>query len=241
MPPGQRRKHTWEIVPVSLANLKDRNLSDEREFHVPLFLTSCGEELSYEEGFRYFQDPQAMIRKRMQALFAGAPDDPETVEGVLEAGGAKDSEAETRVGEEQIRNSLDFGVDVAAVNPRMGASIECAACAVAAENGVEPDGIKAALRRAAEADPGRTAWMLGELGGRPCSGSLGDFEIERRGVPPKPFPAGEFSHGLVSTVDGAGSRELVLLFRKVSCSRLFPVESNPRSKIVPLIQLRVPY
>ncbi|GIW71663.1 MAG: hypothetical protein KatS3mg102_1205 [Planctomycetota bacterium] len=122
-------------------------------------------------------------------------------------------------GAEPLEEALALGIALAEDKPRLGALVLGTVAAEAAARRCQRQPIELALEQLGALASGRAAWVLEELCRWP-----GDLELQlrashelaacrRRGLPSRPPRTGEFSHGWVSGVDGAGARHLQLYFR----------------------------
>jgi hypothetical protein len=118
-----------------------------------------------------------------------------------------------------VRNLFGCASTLAEHNPKDAAPVFVVAAAIAHEHGLAPRDCARALDMAADTRSDRVAWFLRALGEMPAGGALAEkartlaAALGEAGIRPRPPLCGEFSHGIVTNVDGAGSRSVMLFYR----------------------------
>jgi hypothetical protein len=206
-------------VPVLLAAMRDDSVPDERKFNVGPALHLLGGALSDEEYRGFFRDFEGTAKEMKRRKLSTVVLDTAAVEQTLVAQELIKHEAPAHPSEKDFALSVGMGLEMCEASPDAGAAIVTTAVAIAIEHGVIGDEPPAVLDRLGDMRTRRAAWFLRELGALPGSRSAGvrarDLarELETAGVEPGAPPTGEFAFGHLSSVDGSGSRTLMLFFR----------------------------
>lgn len=209
-----------QVVPFAEQALRDPGLVDERKLVLSPILSSLGRELTDEELATCFADLPGALAQAARKAGAGMADAADQVEASLHMAGLVATPGQGPVSPENVQQALGMAAVASEGNGPLGATALAVTAAVAFELGhPDTDGLCAALETAARADPERALALLSELATWPNAGALGvkagelSERLRGEGVSPRPVPAPRFSHGLVSRVDGAGSRAFQLLFQ----------------------------
>lgn len=212
--------------------LRDPNTSDDRKFILGPAAFQCEIPMTEEEFRGLFKDFESISARKFKEYADGILDNPQSIDKVLigselpipEGGKIQSAPVELATPTEPLTaQSLETELNRAGAlcqhNSAVGAALMVLTLAVGKSLGVELPEWEKYLEFAARADNGRAAWYLGELGRMPglgelavAAGKLGS-DLVRSGVRPRCPVGGEYSHGWVSQVDGAGSRSLNLYFR----------------------------
>ena len=204
--------------PVLLEAVKKTEVPDDRKFMLGPAYVLCGDELSNEDYRKYFRDFDAVARQMFEKVGDEASDQPESVHRALIAMELLEEEDEERL-DESIEPVVASCLALCLRNPEAAAATLCAATAIACEKQVESESFQLALETVADRPSPRVAWYLGELGRWPGCGELGKraatlaSTMEAGGTTARCTLFREFSHGVVSMVDGIGSRSVTLFFR----------------------------
>lgn len=200
--------------------IRDTGLADERKLIVSTVITLSGREIDPAELEGCFVDFAGTLERTAREVGSTLSDDAEQVESWLQAAGTAGL-ADGGVGEEQLARTLAMAALLAETNPRVGATAMVIVSAVGHETcRKREEELCMALEAAARFDPERGLALLTELATWPNTAALGakarelSVRLRAQGVRPWPLPAPVFSHGLVSTVDGSGSRALQLYYRQ---------------------------
>ncbi|MBI3271402.1 MAG: hypothetical protein HYZ53_20595 [Planctomycetes bacterium] len=215
----RRERVASDAVPILRAALKDPAVEDDRKYVLGPFLEACGVELPQAEYEACFGDFAATAERRNAAFLAEMSADMESVEQALRESGILGIEPPAVPTVEAFRTAFGFGLGLARHNPDAAAVHLSTAAAIATEHRLLEEDAGKALTCVAELGTPRAAWYLSELGAWPALGEFGDGarslaeELGASGVAPCAPPTPTYSHGLVSSVDGAGSRSLTLFYR----------------------------
>lgn len=201
--------------------IHDPGLADARKVTVTTILALSGRELSEEERANCFVDLSQALHEAARDRASSMLDTAEQVECMFEAAGLVDVQDYSVLVLEQVDSALKVAALTAQSNPRVGTTALVASAAVGAQLGYpQPDRLCQILEAAALLDPERALALLTELATWPNTGPFGaqaralSMRLRAEGVSPRPLPAPVFSHGLVTTVDGSGSRALLLLYHQ---------------------------
>jgi hypothetical protein len=219
VPARTRERLGSSAAPVLLAAMRDPSVPDERKYSVGPVLDLFGAGIpddEYRACFRDFeQTATEMRRKKLREVTV----DLESIEHALVMEHLVRHEGPADPSEDDFAATLSTGIEMCEDSPEAGAALVATAAAIALEHGALGEHLPAVVERLADVGTRRAAWFLRELGMLPCSGLLGGRarELARGlaldGVEPDPPPAGEFTHGMVSSVDGSGSRTFMLFYR----------------------------
>jgi hypothetical protein len=221
-PPATRERFVQSAVPLLRAALKDSRLPDEQKFEVGMLLSAAGVEIpqkEYEACFRNFKSVSARKTAEQMKAFSASMS---SIESILVHGGLIEAGRPVSPSAQDFRDTFSLGTKMAGANPEAGGWLLSVVAALAAEHGKLPLDVQAAILAASRTGTPVAAWCLEELGAWPALGSLGDkarvlaAEMRASGLVPSLDPRREFSHGIVSNVDGMGSRSLALFFRALS-------------------------
>ena len=214
-----RERLAGTAVPVLRAALKDAGLSDDRKYELGPLIDAAGIELPRREYEACFRDFAGTVTRRTAEALKGMSATAREVEGALRAHGLMEDDEPVRPGVDDFKHVFAYGAGFAELNPAAGGLFLATAAAIAAEHGKAPLDAQAALLRVRETGTPLAAWCLAELGAWPALGALGEKACElaeamrAEGVRPSRPPLLDFSHGIISNVDGLGSRNLLLFFR----------------------------
>lgn len=202
--------------------LRDPGTSDDRKFMLGPAAFLCDINMSEEEYRGLFQDFEKISQRKFKEYADGILDTPGALDKVLVA---SDPDELRQKGEPEkltpatLETELNRAGALCQHNAPVGAALLILTLAIGQAQGLDiADGEKV-LEFAAKSDPARAAWYLQELGRLPGMGNLGlaaarlARTLIHDGVRPRCPVAGDYSHGWVSQVDGAGSRSLNLYFR----------------------------
>jgi len=213
-----RERMKSSAAPVLLRALQEPGLPDDRKYLIgPLYML-CGAQVSLDEFRSFFKDLDGVSERAINEILGTASDEPD---GVVEILGYLDAlpGGSSSPSEAAIRGVVALGCDGRETNPALAAAILGAAVAMAAERGIAQDAATDALEAMASTRCQRAAWCLAELGRWPAMGTLGTGartlaeHLASAGVPAKSILSSEPSHGLLTGIDGAGSRSLMLFLR----------------------------
>ena len=207
--------------PVLREILTDPSVLEQRKLLLASVFAMGGGDVSWPEFAGLFSDIPAMSRAIAGVLGDKISHEPESVETALIAaeliGG--DGSFVEGIDSERIDWAVATGATVIEQNPDAAAAILCAVGAVACEHRVPTESLPMAFDAVSRCPTDRVAWFLDELGRWPAAGATGELaaelarELVAKGVTPRNVLLRDFSHGLVSMVDGAGSRSVSLFFR----------------------------
>ena len=201
------------------AALDDRALPDERKLELLPVLEACGGPVHPDEVGRSFRRPESAHRLLVGRQLAALPATPVAIDHELRLTGARGTWPGPLADPSDIEALLTVGAIAAESHPALAALFLPAVAAAALHAGVGTARAMEELAAAAATRHPYAVFMLRELGSMPAAGTVGERarrlarELERDGVAPAvpPFPA--FTRGWATIVDGAGSRQVGLLFR----------------------------
>lgn len=220
VPPSEAARLADAARPVLLEALENPDLPDERKFLVgPLFML-CGGEMGEQDYAGMFRDFAGMMQSKVAAITADVSDQPPSIDRLLEA---MVYDEEDRGGADEGRAACSVLLPLAAPlverDPAAAAALAGAGVALDIERGPVGEDARMAVQMIAEHPCPRAAFVLRELAAWPGGGSLAAQarqaaeDMERAGVAPRATLDSEFSHGLVTTVDGKGSRMVQVYYR----------------------------
>jgi hypothetical protein len=219
VPGPVRERIAASAVPVLLDAMRDAAVPDERKYRIGPLLSVLGAELPGPEYRSCFRDFEATAMEMNGKMLERLPEGPEYVEIALVEAGLIRHDGPVEATEEDFVAALNVGGHMLETGPEAAAAVLTTAVAIAHEHGKATEYGGPVLDRVADTRSGRAAWFLSELGRLPGTGALAERAaglaggLARSGVSPRPPAAGDFSHGIVSSVDGAGNRSLMLFFR----------------------------
>ncbi|HET9300469.1 MAG TPA: hypothetical protein VFO11_11020 [Candidatus Polarisedimenticolaceae bacterium] len=190
--------------------LHDPEVDDEVKFRIGPALSLCGIEVDDAAYRSAFRDHAGTSRRMMEEAFRGKETTPEAVDAWLETMELPDPAS--------FAIALDLCRAAVEVNAPLGAMLLVCLAARSLESGIEGERAEM-LRLAASTHSGEARWALRTFGELPSTGALGDLaralavELQAAAIEESVPRTGPFEHGLVSMVDGAGSRQVALFFR----------------------------
>jgi len=220
--PSMAERLREQVPDVLLGAIRDRALPDANKIELlPIYQAAGGTEDLDELG-GYFDDFEAAMAKQLSTVFRSRSAEPRDVAATLHGLRLIDCEGEEGEGpdaSERLRGAASLAASMAEDNPEAACAQICCAAALAAEHGEDHGAFREHLDAAAATDLPAAAWYLRELGGWPGTGLFGAQAralagaMRERGVEAHHPWRAEFLHGLISAVDGAGSRGVTLFFR----------------------------
>jgi len=219
IPKKARRLFRKNAPSVLLQGIKDSNVADEIKAQLGPLLDLCGQGLSAEEYQACFKDFGAAVQNLMQKGLASLPDDIEQVETMLLETGLHDPIKPVRIKEENLGAAVMMGALVIESQQMVGSAYLCTAAALGHVQQQDAEILGVALRTIAAKGGEYGRWYLRELSRLPGYGELSadagrlETEMAQRGVAAKAPARPEFTHGVVSSVDGVGSRSVILFYR----------------------------
>jgi hypothetical protein len=219
VPAKTRAKMGKSATPVLLAAMRDLSVPDERKYDVGPLLDLFGAGLPDDEYRACFRDFQGTATEMRRKKLSEVTVDIESVEHALVMQNLIRHEAPAEPSDDDLAWTVSTGLEMLEDSPDAAAAIIATAAAIAVEHGLLVEHIPGAADRLSDLRTPRAVWFLRELGTLPRSGVVGGRARELAGalaldgIEPDPPPAGEFTHGVASSVDGSGSRTLMLFFR----------------------------
>jgi hypothetical protein len=219
VPAKIRKRVVRDAVPILKSALQDPGVPDDRKFTILPILESAGYSPPQAEVEKAFRDYEGAVDRKSAEYMKQFYPSPESLEVFLSESGLVSEDDRFELTADHLRYAYGFAAQFAKHNPSYGGIALPLAAAIAVEHGLMPENALLAIRLASETREPAAAWCLAELGTWPA---LGDFGREARalaesmsesGVLPAPPFRRELSHGLITQVDGMGSRNLVLLHR----------------------------
>lgn len=205
--------------PVLLGALRDPQVSDQRKYTLGPIHHLAGGEMSREEYEACFQDFEGTLHGIMENIFERISDQPENVERTLLDMGLLGGASDLVTHQPSAQSLLHICDHLRGRNDSAVAMLLGAGVAAGAECRLNDDEMRHMIEMLASVRTERSAWCLGELAAWP---GLGDWaalagqyaqQMLAAGVRPRTHVVSELSHILVSTVDAAGSRSVLLFYR----------------------------
>lgn len=202
-----------------LAALADPGLPDGRKLELIPALEAFGAPLHPQEVGRSFRDPDRAHRHLVGRQLAALPATPAAIDRELRLAGTAGTWPGTLRGEEDLDALFTVGEIAAESHPALAAILLPALAAAAARAGLGVRQAAQQLETAAATRHPFALFCLRELASLPGVGAIGESarlgaeELQRTGVAVAAPPSPAFTRGWASVVDGAGSRQLALLFR----------------------------
>jgi len=201
--------------------IRDPGLPDEQKLILGAVLTLSGSDMDPGELEACFADFSGSVEHAARHAASTMLDSAEELEAWLQAGELVEDQGQGLVSEAQVVRTLTTATVMAQTNARLGATALVVVSALGREAcRAREEELCMALEASTKLDPERALALLTELATWPNTGALGakarelSMRLRAEGVSPRPVPAPAFSHGLVSTVDGSGSRALQLHYRQ---------------------------
>ncbi|MGD0088436.1 MAG: hypothetical protein ABSE73_00820 [Planctomycetota bacterium] len=219
IPKKTKRLFRRNAASILLQGLKDPNVADEIKAQLGPLLDLCGHQLSTEEYRSYFKDFETAVKGLMEKGLAALPESLEQVEVMLHETGLYDPAQPVRIEEDTLGAGVVMGAMVIERQQLAGSAFLCTAAALGQAQQQNAELLSAALQTVESKGGEYGRWYLRELGRLPGYGELGthaarlEQEMAKRGVVAKAPARPEFSHGVISNVDGVGSRSLILFYR----------------------------
>ncbi len=199
--------------------LEDKNVPDERKVPLAPLLKMAGGAITPGQMETFFDDFQAVSDRLRDQIADTITDTPQSLEETLETFGVLTGEDEPPQ-EEALFAAVAAAADLLPKAPRAGVGIFCAATAMAAECGHSLEPYADLLEPLSEHLATSNAWPLARLADWPGAEPLREpirSTLAQRGIGPDTrlplLLERPFAHGLVTAVDGQGSRSLALFFR----------------------------
>ncbi len=217
--PGERSRCAAAARAMLRAALDDRALPDEAKLELLPTLEACGVPLHPEDLGRSFRRPEFAHRHLVGRQLASLPATPEAIDRELRLVGAHGPWPGPLKDPADLEALLTVGAIAAESHPALAALFLPAVAAAALHAGVGAARAAGELAVAAATRHPYALFMLRELGNLPAAGAVGERarrlagELERDGVTAAAPPAPAFTRGWATIVDGAGSRQIGLLFR----------------------------
>jgi hypothetical protein len=219
--PARLRSRVVGAMTIDLLEaMRDPTVTDERKYSIGPMLAEVGQELPDDDYASCFQDFGGTVERLTRESMTTLLDSPEQVEALIAFRplvGEVDPDAGDAEAARAIEEALDTAVETLLHNAPVGAVLACTLAATARERGVATEAALAALDLVANTATHRAAWYLAELGRWPAGGEIGERAralATRAGMPAgKAQRTPPFSHGLVSAIDGEGSRDVIAFFR----------------------------
>ncbi|MBL4847873.1 MAG: hypothetical protein JKY65_20350 [Planctomycetes bacterium] len=219
VPRTVRERVVRQAAELAETAIRDPRLADERKLIVSMVLTLSGREMGPGELEACFADFSGSLEREAREVASTLLDTAEQLEFWLQA--AELADVQGQASQKWVPRTLQMAALMGQTNARVGASALAITAAIGRELGYPgEDELCAALEASAVLDPERALALLTDLATWPNAGPLGakarelSMRLRAEGVSPRALPAPVFSHGLVSTVDGSGSRALQLHYRQ---------------------------
>ncbi len=223
--PGRLRTRALGSAAADLLEaMRDPTVPDERKYSMGPLLASLGTQLPDPEYAACFKDFEGTVERLSRDGMTSLLDSPEQLEALLAFHCLIGPDAEG-VTEPALIEALERAIETLLHNAQVGIALVTVSAAICREKGLALEPALSALEVVARTKTPRAAWYLAELSRWPAMGDLGEkakqlLEGGRDvvgGREPlglgRAQPVGVFSHGLVSALDGEGSRDVVLFFR----------------------------
>lgn len=221
VPAKVREKVVGQAAELAETVIRDSSLDDERKLIVSMVITLSGSEMDEAELQACFVDFAGSLERVAREVASTLLDSVAQVESWLQAAELAGGAAGGGISEEQLVRTLAMAALMAETQPRVGATAMAVVAAIGHETCRSREAEWClALDAVAKLDPERALALLTELSTWPNTGALGakarglSMRLRAEGVSPHPLPTPVFSHGLVSMVDGSGSRALQLHYHQ---------------------------
>jgi len=204
---------------VLLQGIKDPNVADAIKAQLGPLLDLCGHSLSTEEYHACFRDFETAVKDLMRKGLSSLPNSIEQVETMLLETGLHDPTKPVRIQEESLGAAVVMGSMVIESQQMVGSAFLCTTAALGYAQQQDAELLGAALQAVGAKGGEYGRWYLRELSRLPGYGELSiqagrlEQEMAQRGVTVKAPPRPEFTHGVVTNVDGVGSRSLAFFYR----------------------------
>lgn len=198
--------------------MKDPAVPDERKYTMGPLLATLGHQIPDDEYAACFKDFDGTVERLSRDGMTSLLDIPEQLEALLSFHGLLASpgpDTTDDLSESALIEALERAIETLLHNAQVGAALVTVSAAVCRERGLAIESALTALDLVGRSKTPRAAWYLGELARWPGMGEVGERAralAEGLGAG-RAQPVGAFSHGLVSALDGEGSRDVVLFFR----------------------------
>ena len=218
VPEFVRQEAKAGLQPVLLSAIKDKSVPDDRKIVLGPLLALCGPEMPDEEYracFENFEAATASLKDRLSEHELGLPE----VEQILCDAGLYDPEKSVSPTPENLNAAMMSAAAVIEQQPLAGAALSCVVASLAQEHGLGEEYRTKTLELVSAAGGQHGRWFLSVLANQPGRGDLSvrasalADEMGKQCVRIVPPRLGEFSNGIVSAVDGVGSRSLMLFYR----------------------------
>lgn len=218
IPAAAKQKAIQGMLPELRRSIEDKAVPDERKLALGPLLELCGEPLPFEEYRACFADFDAAVEaleKRMSKAKLGLED----AEHFLAEAGLDDASDPTPAKEEQLNSVMKSVVFLIRDNPLTASAIACVVAAKGSQARLGPDFTTRPLDMVTDLGGPAGCWFLSVLAQLPGRDALAKHAtalvgmLAEKGIQPRRPDPGTFSHGLVTNVDGEGSRSLVLFYR----------------------------
>jgi hypothetical protein len=217
--PGRRSECAAAARETLRAAFDDRALPDGVKLELLPVLEACGEPVHPDDVGRSFRHPESAHRLLVGRQLAALQATPAAIDHELRLAGARGPWPGPLTDLSDVEALLTVGSIAAQSHPALAALFLPAVAAAALHAGV---GVARAMEELGVAAATRhryALFALRELGSLPATGAVGERarqlarELERSGLAPATPPVPDFTRGWATVVDGAGSRQLGLLFR----------------------------
>ena len=205
------------LLPVLLDAMQDKSVADDRKIIVGPLLELCGHQLNdkeYRACFADFKAATASLNERLAEKELGLLE----VEQILCDAGLYSPEESVRPTPENLNTAMGSAVTLIEHHPLAGSALSCIVAAHAQEHGLDEEFRTKPLEIVSALGGPHGRWFLSVLANQPGYGDLASRaaafaeEMGKTGIQSEPPRLGKFSHGIVSSVDGAGSRSLMLFY-----------------------------
>lgn len=219
IPRSIRRPTLRDAGPVLLRAFRSTDVDDDVKYTIGPMAALCGVRISEAEYASAFKDFDGTRSRKKEEVLRRHTSDPEDLERQLEVAGLISRDGDLSLDGESLEIQWELAKAAARTNPPVGAALLCLTAAIASEHGMAAPAMAGDLRLAAAVGTGEALWYLGELGRLPSMGEVGAEaaalarEMAGTGLQPDPPGPGRFVRGMLSQLDGVGSRSLLLLFR----------------------------
>ncbi|NQT19952.1 MAG: hypothetical protein HQ592_09620 [Planctomycetes bacterium] len=205
--------------PVLLEAIRNKALPDARKTAIAGIYHELVGEMHPEELRSCFKDFDSIIRFAVDQVVRTTNGEPEEIEAMLDAADVL-LEYDTIPESEDMYMAFISGIETSKARPEVGTSLLFPTVALAAEFDMAQEAAIEALATMRETECAQAAWYLSELGRMPAMGNLGRIasglaeDMAEQGVPQQITLQRTFTHGVVTGVDGSGSRSLCLYFQR---------------------------
>ena len=207
-----------QAAPVLRKAMQNARVPDDRKLALGPLYGVCSGEVSEQEYRSFFKDFQGASDRMITEALDEVTGDPESIDTVLAAMHSMASEDDdpelSRFETTQLLVSRMIDK-----KPSVAAAVLAANVSYGLADELPMDLLEDAVGLMERANCPEAVWFLDDMGSWPATGALGErmrrtaAKMKLMGIQPACSVRAVFSHGLMTSSDGAGSRQVALFFR----------------------------